>query len=317
MNPLHRIDVHGSSIRGESHATNHDRFAIADLAKSLRMHQTNLRLEQDRPVIRNHQGHVFLVADGLSGGPAPSQASSSAVRSIVDYLLNELPWYHLVDGQPTEILLALDDAFRNAQAELVGVAEGRERGMATMLTLAFVNWPDLFVAHVGDSRAYLSRGGETRLLTTNHPVAALEREDGETERPQEGDRLWNAVGGHNKRLEPQVEHHVLELGDALVLVTDGVHDTLTRERLAALIETRGSARDLCDEILDGTGLDDRTAVVARFLPMEPRRVEGEPRDPEPDLEAAAPLSEQLRPEGHVQVRPAEHDGPIRVVKPGH
>ena len=291
---LERVDAHGLSIRGEDHGTNHDRFAVADLAKSLRLQHTNLAPDDARAHRREPQGQVYLVADGVSGGPAPATASSTAVRSLVEAFLHDLPWTDLISGHPADVLVTLEDAFRNVQTELQRSSWVGTQGMATTLTLAFVRWPDLFLAHVGDSRAYLARRGSVRRLTRDHSLAEVKRELGKEVAPRDEAVLWNTVGGHSSQLDPQVEHHVLQVEDTLALLTDGVVRSHGDDALHALLRAGGPAEELCGRLVSAPGVDDRTAVVARFLSEASAPVEAAPAPIAPSLRAVRRLPEARR-----------------------
>ena len=274
MQTPQRIDVHGLSVQGDRHRNNHDHFAIATLNKSMRLHQSNLTIDDETRMLGHNQGHLFLVADGISAGPAPARASGTAVDSVVQYFLNEMPWYHLADGAPEDVTIALEDALRNAQEELRRSATREQAGLGTTMTLAFVFWPHLYVAHAGDSRCYLSRGDELRQLTTDHTVAEVRRDSGL--RPDDAAErvLWNAVGGHEPGLHPEVRHARLYPGDKLVLVTDGVLRERPPEELASLVHEATHAEDLCGRLVFGSGEDDRTAIVVRF-PRKEETVAGQ------------------------------------------
>ncbi len=283
MKTTQRIDVHGLSIRGDGHRKNHDHFAIASLSKSMRLHQSNLTLDDESLVHGHSQGHLFLVADGISDGPAPDRASGAAVDSVVSYFLNEMPWYHLADGSPEDVTLALEDALHNAQDELLeSFASKDRRKPGTTLTLAFVFWPNLYIAHVGDSRCYLNRSGTLRQLTTDHcqddRTAAEAKAAAHVEH-----RLWNALGGKRAILKPEVRHVRLLPGDRLALVTDGVTQANPKAELRTILERCDSAEDACDRLMDGSGQDDRTAIVARFLPPEGIESLAEEAVPSPHL----------------------------------
>ena len=216
------IDVHGTSLPGERHEKNHDHFAIADLGKSVRFHQTNLDWGDDERLDSRSQGHVFLVADGLETADRPARASGTAVKSVVRYFLDEMPWSHLMDGDSEEVEAALEDALHNAQSELLLRSERDGGGsMGATLTLAFVTWPDLFIAHVGHGRAYLRRGETLRQLTSDHTMAEVTRRGGRR-RPSTAGVLWNALGGRSRGLHPEVVHMRLREGDVLTLISDGV-----------------------------------------------------------------------------------------------
>ncbi len=303
--PLGHVDVHGVSLQGLSHESNHDRFAVADLAKSMRMHHTNLTLQGEREVLRENQGHVFLVADGVSGRPSPAEASSSAARSVVEYLLHELPWSSFADGEPEEVVSGLQEAFHNTQDELIREAQTGSVGLASTLTLAFVAWPHLYIGHVGGSRAYLVRGGQTRRLTRpSKPASKLA-----STFSKRSVRAGNAVGGASHALHLQVEHVRLALGDTLVLVTDGVLESHAPERLLSSLTARSNAEECCDELVGSPGPDDRTAIVARFLPNEPRTVSADSGTTPPSLQARqAPRRRSSPTRDAGPPRPASHAG---------
>lgn len=268
MNQLGTIDVHGLTIRGDTRERNHDHFAIAALSKAMKVRQTTLGFEDDARIQGRTQGHVFVVADGVSGGPQPARASSVALDGLVRYFLDEMPWYHLQGGQQEDVELALADAMRNAQEELLRRAGAGAERMATTLTLAFVNWPDLYVAHVGDSRCYLRRDGRLQRLTTDHTLARLALEAGKSPGRRAANMLWNAIGGPDPELRPEVSHVRLRVGDVLALVTDGVLEAEVDERRLGTHLGAGdsTAEDMCSALVRLHGRDDRTAVVARFLP---------------------------------------------------
>jgi protein phosphatase len=268
MKELGRIDVHGRTLRGREHDRNQDHFAIATLNKSMRVHQTNLSIDDESLVHGHNQGHLFLVADGISAAPAPARASGVAVDSVVQYFLNEMPWYHLADGEPADVSLALEDALRNSQEELQRKMPRAAQGTGTTMTMALVFWPELYLAHVGDCRCYLHRKRSLTQLTTDHTLAQVRREAGV--RVTEGSErvLWNAVGGIGEELQPEVRHATLEPGDALVLLTDGVNRAMPETELTSILERPLSAEEACRLVVGHPGPDDRTAIVVRFLPRE-------------------------------------------------
>lgn len=281
-----KLDVHGLSIRGDAHETNSDHFAIAGLAKSIRMRRSNLDLDDGERVHGDNQGHVLLVADGISER-APERASRLAVASVVQHFLNEMPWSHGPEGEAGDVELDLERVLRNVQRELRDRArDGHD--LSTTMTLAFVAWPDLYVAHVGDGRCYLHRHGETRVLTRDQSLTVAGDDGGATPHRTDGRVLWNAVGGRGSELYLDVVRTELEPGDVVALVTDGVLATDDVPAPEAVLERHLSSEAMCERLTAPTGADDRTAVVARFLPREPKRVE--------DV-AAAPLDRLVRTRG--------------------
>ena len=286
------LDVHGMTLKGASHAKNHDHFAIATLKKSVRLHQTNLDHDDRSQVQGEEQGHLFLVADGIAAGPAPARASGRAVDSVVQYFLNELPWSELYTGDPEDVTALLEDALANAQDEVLRSATPEQEGLGTTMTLAFVFWPHLYVAHVGDSRCYLSRGGRLTRLTTDHTLAQVRRILRGSLTARGPRLLWNAIGGRDTELEPEVKHVELQPGDTLALVTDGVTKGAGGRRLdralRRVLESELPAEELCGRIVGRSAEDDRTAIVVRFAPQA--RAAAAIRNPDPrELEARRAL----------------------------
>jgi protein phosphatase len=262
-------------MKGLDHDRNHDQFAILELARSARLDQSSL----DEVGPGSVGGQAFVVADGVGGAPAPQRASRIAVESLVERLVQELPWDEVIRHDAERVTEVLGQLVRGTQAEVRRWARPGEHGMCTTLTMAFVAWPDLYLVHVGDSRCYLRHGGELRLLTHDHTLATLRgRPDGPGAHV-----LWNAVGGLESELRPEVLHAGLADGDALLLVTDGVLGLIGERRLEQVMAGRGSAAETCRELIPEAGVDDCTAVVVRFGrsrsagPAEARAEEPEPR----------------------------------------
>jgi protein phosphatase len=151
----------GLSDRGRVRPANEDRFAVAELARTLYVRQTNL--PQATAKSGCNRAHAFLVADGVGGHQAGEVASALTVEAVEEFLLNALKRFsNLQPDEAPNALRELEGAFARAEARIFGEAARHPewRGMGTTLTLAFaVNWM-LFVAHAGDSRCYLlSQGG--------------------------------------------------------------------------------------------------------------------------------------------------------------
>mgnify|MGYP002623470071 CR=1 FL=1 len=274
-----KLDCHGMTDVGRRRETNEDQFLIADLNKSLRVHQTSLALDHQTRLFGNSQGNLLLVADGMGGHDAGERASTLAVDGVVAYTLNTLRWFFRLDGQSDDDFEEdLRAAMEHCQQLLNQESKAlpQRRGMGTTLTLAYVIWPRMYVVHVGDSRCYVFRGGQLTQLTRDHTMAELYRESLETSPDAEGDSerrmthiLWNVVGGTRDDLSPEVHRFALELDDTVLLCSDGLTRHVSDDAIAAQLRANGSAEQLCRQLVDEAnrqgGEDNITAVVARFL----------------------------------------------------
>lgn len=286
-----KIDCFGATHVGQKRATNEDQFLIADLNKSMHVHHTSLAFDHHTRLFGNSQGKLLLVADGMGGHEAGERASTLAVDSIATYALNTLRWYFRLDEQSDDDFQDdLKAAMEHCQATLSNemAVLPQRHGMGTTLTMAFVIWPRLYVVHVGDSRCYLSRDGKLKQLTRDHTIAQLYREniEGPTEgEPDDKDAamghvLWNVIGGPDDELKPEVYRATLQIGDTLLLCTDGLTRHVSNDTIAERLRTETPAKQLCEQFIDlandDGGRDNITVSIARFC--EPKESDIEEAD---------------------------------------
>ncbi len=101
--------------------------------------------------------------------------------------------------------------------------------MGTTLTVAYSVGVDLFIIHLGDSRAYLFRQGRLQLLTKDHTVAQAMADAGyiapeEVRHHRKRHVLTNFLGGHHGKVKGDVRWLRLADGDRLLLCSDGLTD---------------------------------------------------------------------------------------------
>lgn len=128
----------------------------------------------------------------------------------------------------------------------------------------------LYVAHVGDSRCYLLRSGKLNCLTTDHTLA--QRVADASARVVEPAShlhhiLWNSLGATEELPQPEITREALELGDVLLLCSDGLCKYLSDEQIASVLLEAGSSADHCAKLVklanDAGGTDNVTVVVAK------------------------------------------------------
>jgi PPM family protein phosphatase len=277
--PPFTLESHGLSDPGRVRESNEDCFVVAELARTLHVHHTNL--PQSKSHYSCHRGHVFLVADGVGGNKAGEVASGLTVRTIEDYLLNTLKRFsNLQAGEEQTALRELQAALFQADSRIFEeTARHPEwRGMGTTLTMAFaVNWR-LFVAHAGDSRCYLHSGGKLQRLTQDHTVTAEmvrhgilppERQAGHPYRHV----VTNLLGGTETGV--RVELHSLDLhpGDVMILCSDGLTEMVSDERIATILQEERVPRGACERLVAEAnaagGVDNITAIVAHIKAAGP------------------------------------------------
>jgi protein phosphatase len=222
----------------------------------------------------------MVVADGMGGTAAGEVASRLAITYLVDLVLDTPDWiFGMGEPQAEELLNRAARRFREVNAALIERAQrdAELAGMGTTLTLAWSFRTALFIAHVGDSRVYLFRGGSLHKLTRDHTLTQglvdaglLPEQEAATHRLRHV--LTHAIGISKLGSKAQVQRVGLMDGDRLLLCTDGLTDMVDEETIATAMGRDTTApvisQALVDLALEAGGRDNVTAVVChyRFAP---------------------------------------------------
>ncbi|HOF86826.1 MAG TPA: Stp1/IreP family PP2C-type Ser/Thr phosphatase [Armatimonadota bacterium] len=216
---------------------------------------------------------LFLIADGMGGHAAGEQASALAVQTLDTELSAVRLDAAIAAGADaaralvTEALLAADAAITRA-----GEHHPEWKDMGTTAVVACLAGDALYLAHVGDSRAYLLRDGEIRALTRDHTVAMTLVDDGDITLEEARthplrNRLSQVLGGHGA-LHPDFAHLPVRPGDRILLCTDGLYDMLTDEEIAEIVNFSASPDEAVYALIaaaDDAGGRDNITVVAVFV----------------------------------------------------
>ncbi len=247
---------------------NEDTFLVANLSTG-RTHVDSVAVTE--PV--GERGHLFLVADGMGGAAAGELASSMAADLIFGHLSQV--WAHDAEQTPERFTFLLKEAvsLANLQINTYAGAHPEFRGMGTTATVAGVLGNLLYVAQVGDSRAYLVRDGEAVQLTkdqslTQRLVDAGEMTEEQAERSERRNIILQALGP-DPHIRVELTWHELRQGDTLVLCSDGLSGQVRREEIARAVtvdttELGGVTEALIATANERGGPDNITVVVARF-----------------------------------------------------
>jgi protein phosphatase len=169
----------------------------------------------------------------------------------------------------------MTNRFRQIDDELreQGKSTGSLYGMGTTLTVAATLGTDLFLGHIGDSRAYLLRGENLLQLTKDHTLAQALIEAGLAGADDPSTRamrhvLTAALGSTDERTDPQVQRLRLRDGDQLLLCTDGLTEMVADNHIASVLKDVDSSEAACQSLIDlalaGGGNDNITVVLARY-----------------------------------------------------
>lgn len=270
------IDCCGMTDRGRVRDLNEDQFLVGELKKSLRVYHTSLGLDAS-DYSGGTQGQLLLVADGLGGHASGERASTLAVDSLAHFAVNAMHWCaRLDDGDDNDVFAEWQNALKQCDLAVHNEAQRlpERRGMGTTLTMAYVAWPSAFVLHAGDSRCYLLRGGQLARITTDHTVAQKMVDAGMIPAERAGSSrfshvLWNAIGGSDDGVSVEAHKLALELGDVLLLCTDGLTKEVEESQISQILNESLPAAESCQKLIasadEAGGVDNTTVVIARFL----------------------------------------------------
>lgn len=262
-----RVSVFGKTDPGLAREHNEDAFLVADLS---------LRSASLQPQIRDHivgpKGSLFLVADGMGGAAAGELASQMAADVIYTHLATV--WGADEEASAERFAYRMREAVELANHRIHEHAREHPelRGMGTTATVAGVFGDALWLAQIGDSRAYLARAGEVIQLTKDQSlmqrlVDAGEMTEEEAEQSERRNIILQALGP-DPRVKVDLTHQALERGDTLLLCSDGLSGQVRREEIAELVAEYPEPAELCTALVNLAnsrgGPDNITVVVARF-----------------------------------------------------
>jgi protein phosphatase len=274
------VDVAALSDRGRIRDRNEDAFAVIRMGRFLERITSSLDADE-LPERHETAGHILIVADGLGGHEAGEVASRTAVARLIEGLIQEPQWALKVDDPATRsrelsemeersrrYLTRMQDAVRERAAQDPSMA-----GMGTTFTGAYAVGRDLFVMHVGDSKAYLVRGGSLQKITRDHTLAQeyadlgmIPQEEVDSHRLHHV--LTRAVGAHEEAPIGDFHHLQLEAGDRVLVCSDGLTDMASTDEILAILDRYAKSELACkalvDLALERGGRDNVTVVIAGF-----------------------------------------------------
>jgi protein phosphatase len=235
-----------------------------------RSDQGKVRTSNEDSYAVSAKHRLFLVADGMGGhaaGEVASQIAASTVEEIVA----------LRSGSERDPQEALRLAVEEANSRIYEAARIKREfaGMGSTLTVLAFRDDHYYIAHVGDSRAYLLRQGVLDQLTRDHSLvwqlleSGVLRKDELASHPQKN-LITRSIGPH-PNVEVDLERGEAREGDVFLLCSDGLTDVVSDENIRAQLSNAGrSPQEIGDTLVAMAnghgGPDNVTVVVVRLAP---------------------------------------------------
>lgn len=266
------FDCFGMSDIGRVRERNEDQFLIADLARSVATCPILSSLGETWDPGAVSRANLLIVADGVGGNAGGERASQLATEETLECL--HCNRYRLERGGD-QILEELESALIWARQRIQDEATALPEfcRMGTTLTLAYLQWPTAYLAHVGDSRAYLYRSHELIQITHDQTMAQMLADAGViASECVDSHPLRNTLGSvlcyDARQFLPRVYEQALAAGDQLLLCTDGLTKKVSPTQIAEILDSTFTAEDACRELVAAAnvagGPDNTTVVLARF-----------------------------------------------------
>jgi serine/threonine protein phosphatase PrpC len=259
ISPAVHVTAAAKSDIGRVRRRNEDAFLIADLS-------SGTRIVDDRGVARiaaGEKGVLLVVSDGMGGQKAGEVASALVVEGLARALASA------PTGSPPSSRLKHAAAIAHLDVAAAARQAGRE-GMGATLTAVYISGSSAYIAEVGDSRAYLLRGGSIHQLTRDQNVAQLLMDAGAL-KPEDapGSPTRNVLTqamGNKSALQVALGRLSLRDRDCLMLCSDGLTGAVTDEEIRAAVMGSKTLDAACDRLValanERGGVDNITIVIA-------------------------------------------------------
>lgn len=270
-----QIDLGALSHPGRVRSSNQDFYLVGRASRTLVTLLTNLP-DGCVPQRYEEMGYGLLVADGMGGMAAGEVASRTAVRALINIILETPDWMLRVDEEKSaQVTERIAERFRQVDAAVRAEARNDPSlaGMGTTMTLGLSLGADLFLGHIGDSRVYLCCENGLQRLTRDHTYAQALADIGAIRQEEVGTHrmrhvLTRALGATEGQAAADVQRVRLCDDDQVLLCTDGLTDMVDDENIGSALRSAKTSTDACEALVDLAlnrgGKDNITVVVARY-----------------------------------------------------
>jgi len=212
---------------------------------------------------------LFLVSDGIGGAHAGALASEIVVKilpQMIEERISKLekPTSKEIKLSLCEAIIELSQQLHSKSRDQIGL-----KGMGATIVLALMRRRLAYIAHLGDSRAYIFRDNQLKQLTEDHSIVGILLRHGDitpeeaTEHPAKG-RLSRYVGMEGE-VYPEVRSITIRKDDRLLLCSDGLSGVLTDSVIADFLRVNPDPQIACKTLVDAAnaagGKDNITIVV--------------------------------------------------------
>jgi protein phosphatase len=239
------------------------------------------------------KGHLYVLADGMGGHQKGEVASAVTIETVnSEYYTTVTP---LESSDPVEAIIeALTTAIEKANNQVMNATEGG----GTTVVAAVLHGDSLVAMNVGDSRAYLLRNSELRLLSKDHSLVRRLVEVGKITEEEalthpRRNVLYQALG-QGSDVDIHISSEKLQVDDIVILCSDGLWGEVTEPEIKDVLQDAPSpvaaAKQLIDIANASGGPDNITAIIIQVSNEGPSKASVDLDDTQPSLPVQRPDS---------------------------
>lgn len=219
----------------------------------------------EQQVVQEEKGALFIVADGVGGHQAGDVASAFATEVLTNAYYASAS-HNVEDALREAVAAANTHIYQEAQAR------ASQAGMGSTCVVVALRGNHIGVANVGDSRAYILRGGKLTQISQDHSWVADQVRSGqlsqeEAHASQFRNVLTQALGS-GEQVEPSVRGQNLRASDVILLCSDGLTTMLDDDEIAAFIAQYDDPQEACNMLVEAAnhrgGKDNISIIIVRI-----------------------------------------------------
>ena len=269
------LDFFGITHPGKVRKENQDHFLLATIHPEVVIRNTSLSADT-LPLRGSRFGTFALVADGVGGAAAGSEAARVAAETVARYVSESVRALHMfARKEPENLEDALKEAALQAHDAVRAEAASRpdQKRMATTLTLMVAAWPWMYVMQVGDSRLYVLQEGKLRLVTRDQTVAQMLVDEGTMKESQlKKSPLHNVLAsaiGADEATPVVTRVDVTSRTTVILMCSDGLTKHVNDDEIERHLESMTSSEQVCTDLLKlalDRGGSDNITILALCAP---------------------------------------------------
>jgi len=217
------------------------------------------------------EDNIYMVADGVGGHKAGEIASRTTISKVVEYMRKKPLKPGMQEDEIKECFLScLEKVNRNIYD--LSLMQPENSGMATTVTIAYIDGDNGYITNVGDSRAYCFRRGILAQITEDHTYVNTLVKQGvisaeEARFHEKKNIITKAIGGE-PTTSPDFFRFELVPEDIVLLCTDGLHGEIGDDVMCKIIADGGSMPEICTNLVNKAkqcgGRDNITVVCIKI-----------------------------------------------------